>query len=244
MAAVSFVHASIVTLKNSLRSEFPDVKSSHLTEALASALGYRTNAALLAALSGSEEDRPFVMLDTRRLIDRLQEFGYPREDGFDFEHLVLTPTPGVISTTCDSAHDIDYKNERAKAWRNLIICAINAGLTQKLFTLRPGDNRFGNGQLFDFALPDGMPARGWVGDAGFSELTIQAAVNPKGDRVSSSNAGFAAGDAFASTWLERERGAWMQTSMSSFRCRKELLKKLSALDVAPLGYGDRGRVIM
>jgi hypothetical protein len=74
----------------------------------------------------------------------------------------------------------------------------------KLFTLRYGDNRFAEKQLFDFTLPNGLPARGWVGDIGFGELSIHVAVKPKGDWVRAANAGFSAGDAFATTWLERE----------------------------------------
>lgn len=244
MAAISFVHASVAALKNALRSEFPDVKSSHLTEALAFALGYRTNAAMLAALEGPENDRPFTLLDSDKMLTRLQAFGYPRDPEFDFELMDITNMPGVISTTCDHAHEYDYKSEREKAWRNLMVCAVNAGLAQKLFTLRPNDNRFGAGQIFDFTLPDGTPARGFVSDAGFSELNLHAAVNPKGDSVRGTNAGFNAGEAFASSWLERERGAWLQTSLTSFRCRKPLIQRLSALEVTPQGYGDRGRVIM
>ena len=58
------------------------------------------------------------------------------------------------------------------------------------------------------------------------------------------NGGFTAGDAFGITWVERRLGAWMQTSVTSFRCRKGLLSPLAALDIRPMGYGDRGRVIM
>jgi hypothetical protein len=156
--------------------------------------------------------------------------------------------PGVVSTVPDSAYDIEYKTTRQKAWRNLMVCAVNAALEQKLFTLRPGDNRFPDnmrrGEVFDFVLPNGLPARGSVSDAGFNELSVHAAVNPKGDMVRAFNGGFDAGDAFGTTWVERERGAWMQSSESSFNCRKGLLDHLAALQVEPMGYGDRGRVIM
>lgn len=107
-----------------------------------------------------------------------------------------------------------------KAWRNLMVCAVNAALEQKLFSLRPGDNRFPDnmrqGELFDFVLPNGLPAKGSVSDAGFNEVAVHAAVNPKGNAVRAYNAGFDAGDAFGTTWVERERGAWMQSSDSTF----------------------------
>jgi hypothetical protein len=47
--------------------------------------------------------------------------------------------------------------------------------------------------VFDFDLPDGKPAKGYVSDAGFGELSIHAAVNPKGDWVRTSTGGFEAG---------------------------------------------------
>lgn len=36
----------------------------------------------------------------------------------------------------------------------------------------------------------------------------------------------------------------MQSSDSSFNCRKSLLDQLASMQVEPHGYGDRGRVIM
>lgn len=248
MAATPLCEAPLAALKKSLRDEFPHVKSSHLSEALAHSLGFRTYAALQAAMVGPEQDRPFALLQTRRFVDRLKQLGYEDDPEFDFEMTIITPVPGVVSTMPDSAFEIEYKTSRRKAWRNLMVCAVNAGLERKLFTLRPGDNRFPDdmrrGEVFDFVLPNGMAARGSVSDAGFNELSVHAAVNPKGDTVRAYSAGFHAGDAFGTTWVERERGAWMQSSDSSFRCRKPLLEALAALQVEPMGYGDRGRVIM
>lgn len=248
MAATPLCEAPLAALKKSLRDEFPHVKSSHLSEALAHSLGFRTYAAMQAAMVGPEQDRPFALLQTQRFVERLKQLGYEDDPEFDFEMTILTPVPGVVSTMPDSAYDIEYKTTRQKAWRNLMVCAVNAALAQKLFTLRPGDNRFPDnmrrGEVFDFVLPNGLPARGSVSDAGFNELSVHATVNPKGDMVRAFNGGFDAGDAFGTTWVERERGAWMQSSDSSFNCRKGLLDHLAALQVEPMGYGDRGRVIM
>ncbi len=248
MAATPLCEAPRAALKKSLRDEFPHVKSSHLSEALAHSLGFRTYAAMQATMVGPEQDRPFALLQTQRFVERLRQLGYEDDAEFDFEMTILTPVPGVVSTVPDSAYDIDYKTTWQKAWRNLMVCAVNAALEQKLFTLRPGDNRFpdnmSRGEVFDFVLPNGLPARGSVSDAGFNELSVHAAVNPKGDMVRAFNGGFDAGDAFGTTWVERERGAWMQSSDSSFNCRNGLLDHLASLQVEPMGYGDRGRVIM
>jgi hypothetical protein len=248
MAATPLCEAPLAALKKSLRDEFPHVSSSHVSEALAHSLGFRTHAALLAALTGPEHDRPFVLLHSQRFIDRLTQLGYADDSEFDFEMTIIKPVPGVVSTVPESAYDIEYKTARQKAWRNLMVCAVNAALEQKLFSLRPGDNRFPDnmrqGELFDFLLPNGLPAKGSISDAGFHEVAVHAAVNPKGHAVRAYNAGFDAGDAFGTTWVERERGAWMQSSDSSFNCRRALLDQLASMQVEPHGYGDRGRVIM
>lgn len=250
MAATPLCEAPLAALKKSLRDEFSFVKSSHLSEALAYSLDFRTYASMQSAMVGPEQDRPFILLKTPRFIERLVQFGYEDDPEFDFEVTIAgrEPPAGVVSTVPDSAYEIEYKTVRQKAWRNLMVCAINAALEQKLFSLHPGDNRFPDnmrrGELFEFVLPNGIPARGSVADAGFHELSVHAAVYPKGDIVRAFNAGFDAGDAFGTTWVERDRGAWMQSSDNSFNCRKSLLDQLATLQVEPMGYGDRGRVIM
>lgn len=247
MAAIALTESSVVAVKNSLQDEFLDAKSSHITEALAYSLGFNTNAALRVALVAPDCDPPYRLLNTGRMRERMCEFGYPDEPEFNFEWLMGSPTE-VISTVPTSAYEIDYRTVRQKAWRNLMVCAVNAALEQKLFTLRPGDNRFPDnmrrGELFEFVLPNGLSARGSIADAGFDELSVHAAVNPKGDAVRAYGAGFDAGDAFGTTWVERRRGVWLQSCDDSFNCRKSLLGELADLQVEPLGYGDRGHIIM
>jgi hypothetical protein len=249
MAAVPLCEAPLAELKKSLLDEFDDVKSSHVTEALAACMGFRTQAALRAAMTGPEQDRPFYLLDPERFLARLVEFGYPfdpKDPEFDFEGWYVGK--GAVSTIPLSAYEIEYRTMRQKAWRNLMVHTVNAALEQKLFTLRPGDNRFGGadsrGSLFDFTLPNGLPVRGYVSDAGFDELNLHAAVNPIGTWVRAGNAGFEAGDAVALGWVERERGAWLQSSDTRFSCRKSLLAQLADMQVKASGFGDRGRVIM
>ena len=258
MAAIAISETSLGSLKRALSVNFVDEKSSHLTEALAFALGFQTNAALLAAVAQNSDDPPIVLLHTDRFVERLESFGYPRDEEFDFEFLAGKSSP-AISTVPATAFEYKYNTERKKAWRNLMVCAINEGIRQKLFSVRPGDNRWpgsisgvpevrdmrhgDNGHIFDFSLPNGLPALGYVDDTGWSELSVHVAVNPTGDWVRTATAGFEAGDAFATSWLERERGAWLQSS-EQLTCRKFLLGTLAALDVEPLGYGDRAAVLI
>lgn len=245
MAATPLCSVPLSELKKALLDEFPDVKSSHLSEALAFSLGFRTHAAMQAAMTGPEADRPFHLLSTDRMRKRLVELGYPDDPEFDFETTIVSLAPhGLVSTEDASAYAIEYKSTRDQAWRNLMVSAVNAALEQRLFTLRPGDNRYsGRERLFDFKLPNGLPARGVVSDAGWDEVAIHAAVNPKGQHISAM-AGFDCGDAVAMTWIERRRGVWMQSAKTPFCCKKSLLLELVQLQVQPHGYGDRGKVIM
>lgn len=252
MASIPLAKSALASLKKSLHTEYPDIKSSHLTEAIAAALGRKSHAALLADLSKQQNSLSYDLLIDEDFGSRLQEFGYPPDPEFSFEWLDKS-VPELISTLPLSAFDIEYRTERERAWRNLMVCAINEGLHQNLFTLHPDNYNWSpeenahhrrDGLVFYFNLPNGLPARGYVGDAGFGELSIHAAVNPNGSWVETWNAGFAAGDAFAAGWLERKEGAWLQSATTQFNCRKPLLKSLASIEVRPRGFGDRGGVIM
>lgn len=254
MTAIALAEPSLAALKKSLRKDLPDVRSSYLTEALAAALNFRTHASLIAALPGQASDPAIQLLDYERFEARLCDFGYQlADDEFRFEWLL--DCKELIETMPDSGYDIEYRSQRDKAWRNLMVLTINEGIRQKLFSLRIDDNRWpgaepgsqghrGTGYVYEFKLPDGKPAKGYVSDAGFGELNIHAAVFPKEDWVRTMNGGFHAGDAFARGWLERERGAWLQSSQEFFNCRKWLIEDLANLEANPIGFGDRGKVII
>ena len=255
MATIELCPAQLSTLKAALRRDYTDVKSSHLTEALASALGFRTHAALIADMERHEAgDAPFALLNRDFFLKKLIDLGYPEDIDPEF-FFELYSDDGVIDTEPSSSYDIKYESQREKAWRNLMVVTINEGLSRNLFTLRPNDNRWpgvkektgrdSSGYCFDFTLSNGMPVRSYIADASFDELLIHVAVNPKkGDWIKAFNAGFSAGDVFAAGWLERKTGAWLQSSTTAFNCRRHLLEELSQLNVDPLGYGDKGRVIM
>lgn len=252
MASLRLTASALASLKKSLRSDYPDVRSSHLTEAIAAALGRKSHAALLADISKLNGNVEFELLEDELFDKRLQDFGYPADTAFNFEMFVGS-IPEIITTMPLSAFDIEYRTVRERAWRNLMVCAINAGIEQNLFTLEPDNYSWApqegahyrrDGRTFSFVLPGGHQATGYVGDAGFGELSIHAAANPTGNFIETSNAGFSAGDAFAAGWLERKDGAWLQSATTQFNCRKSLLKALAEIEVRPRGFGDRGRVIM
>jgi hypothetical protein len=78
--------------KRAMRGRLPLVKSTHLTEALAAAFGYRTHAALLASLELSDARRPaLVPVDPARLSSRLQELGCGIVDPSGLVEIVRAP---------------------------------------------------------------------------------------------------------------------------------------------------------
>ncbi|MBK7617589.1 MAG: hypothetical protein IPJ08_25130 [Burkholderiales bacterium] len=199
--------------------EFDEVKSSHISEALAAAMGFRTNAALKASLVGPEQDRPFALLHPERFLSRLVDFGYPlnpNDPEFDFE--LRYEKAGVVSTIPTSGYDIEYKSARSKAWRNLMVFTVNEALARKLLTLRlmtTASRPATAAALFDFSLPNGLPCVGTV-RCRLWRVNVHAAVNPTGPLVRTINAEFSAGDAVARGWLERERGVWRKAPKTGF----------------------------
>lgn len=254
MSSIPFLKEKVTSVKNALRDEYPEVGSAHVSEALAAALGYRTHAALLSELPTTASDPDYVLLDEDAFDAKLSALGHVPMRDFNFGDL---PLPDLLNTTCSTAWSIKYTSLRTKAWRNVVVCAINEGLRRRLFSLLPDDNRWPGwtephdratvgSVIFDFHLPNGLPASVYICDAGCSELAIHVAVLPTArapELIGGWQAGFSAGEAFAGTWLERENGAWIQ-STDAFKCRRSLLASLAELNVRPLGFGDRGRLIM
>lgn len=254
MTALVVTRENLRTVKNDLTVGFPEVKSSHLSEALASALGFNTNAALLARLvEVGNADADILILDESAFYSRLDSLGYRvQRDDLIFFH--LEDTVAVLDTTPLSSFEISYASERSRAWRNLMVAGVNAGIEQKLFTVRDDDNRWPGydvnnrhdspGFEYDFTVA-ALPARAAVRDIGHGELAIHVAIKPTGKFLGVGPvAGFMAGEAQAAGWLERKTGAWLQSAEREFSCRKHLKAVLANLDIKPLGYGDRGRVMM
>ncbi len=133
-------------------------------------------------------------------------------------------------------------SDRRRAWRNLMVAAINAGLDLNLFGLGP--KPLPAGRSFRFRV-EGIPAIAYVWDGGSGELSITAALWPTADAarwIKSSNAGLLAGECFAHGWLERLMGRWLQTpsliTTASFQCRANRRAAVTAIAVEPKGYAD------
>jgi hypothetical protein len=83
MANFALSSTSVRLLKNALQDRFPSVKSSHLSEALAAAAGFRTHAAL-RTYTGSTTAVPIVLLQEEPFVQRLHKLGYPGIQPFSF----------------------------------------------------------------------------------------------------------------------------------------------------------------
>lgn len=243
-------------LKRELRGYYDEVKSAHLSEAIAAAFGRRTHAALLADLARADPSDPEIILfDEHAFVKRANEIGVE----IDREDIEWGIIPGqaygaakLINTEPPSSYNIKYSPLRGRAWRNMIVSAVNAAIQRKHFSLRPGDNRWPHDNkygdhVFEFTFGSDIPAICYIHDAGYDEISIHVALWPTKDSkswVRAANAGFLAGEAFAMGWLERREGAWLQRYEESLSCRQKYLRIVAEVEVAPIGYGDRGEVIL
>ena len=232
--------------------------SAHVAEALARSLGFRTHAALLAELPG---DTPrWRSLDESAFLARLSELTgnslKPNPKQSFFDTVDWTDASGVIETCSAGFHEAGYLSLRARAWRNMMVLAVNEGLDRGYFTMRPDDNRWSataadDARLhrtsepfhYEFTVGD-IPAMAMVNNGGFGELRVAVALWPTKEArrwLGVTFAGFLAGEAVADGWVERQDGAYLQTaSKPALRCRRGLLDRLAAIEVEPRCYADRG----
>ncbi|MFD0985862.1 hypothetical protein [Methyloligella solikamskensis] len=261
MTAIPLTEPALKYVKRTLTAYFPDEKSTHLTEALAAACDCKSHAALITRMSSVDPvDPDYVLLDANAFLQRLRTISSSpslTNSSFDFDALPIEGCPGIVRTISPGFERVDYaKSKRKRAWRNAMVSASNAGIEQRLFTVLPRDNRWPGAEhdetyIYRFTT-DGIPAIASVRDIGFDELSIHVAFWPESDGerwIQCANAGFHAGDLFASGWLERRNGAWLQVGNDTgrdwtFNCRKDRLDRVASLMVRPKGYADRGSFMM
>ncbi|MGH6651082.1 MAG: hypothetical protein ACREB7_08125 [Sphingopyxis sp.] len=262
MAAIPLTADAIRSVKQTLRQRFPKDKSSHLSEALASALRFKTNIALVKAVRHEDvADPDYRLLEEQPFLERLGQLANRPMTSADrwlnFDNLRYPEPAPIIRTRSAGWRRTDYsKSKRRRAWRNALVAAINEAIRRRLFTIKPGDNRWPGAArdavghsapcVFAFEIAD-IPAVASVQDGGHDELSIHVALWPTDQAarwVASLNANFLAGDLWATGWLERQDGAWLQVSKAlrgnSFSCRNHRLDEAAAIEVAPLGFADRG----
>ena len=142
MTAIVLTKENIHTVKRSLRAFFPEAKSSHLSEALATAVGRRTHAALLTDLANMDPADPEITLvDEGAFVSRANEIGFEVSQEvieYGIDPFFANEGMGLIETDPISSWSIGYTSLRDRAWRNMMVAGINAGIEKKLFSLLPG----------------------------------------------------------------------------------------------------------
>lgn len=235
-------------LKRNAQRGVSGVSSSHLSEGIAAALGFKTHAALRAALAGhatTQAQKPSNV----RLVQRLRQLGYDAPDDLkllpEFEHSYSPFKSFPLRTK---------RGVRWWGWRNLMVLAINAGLEQRLFGLSPGDNSWPGGApdshecvryTYHFLIDEDLPAVASVNAISGDELSICVILKPmKADIQPEWYCGLNDGDAVAHGWLERRLGAWIQDGGEGFRCKRAMQSRIADVAIEPAGYADQGSFFM
>src|SRR5207244_1423226 len=73
MAIVVFTRRNVAALKSSVRTALPSIRSAHADEAIAAGIGFKTHAAMLAALRAQSGARLAVVLNEWMISARLME---------------------------------------------------------------------------------------------------------------------------------------------------------------------------
>ena len=240
--------AALRTLKQRAQRGVKGVSSSHLSEAVAAALGFNTHAALRAALAGratAEAQKP----SNARLVQRLRQFGYAAPDDLqllpEFEHSYSPFKTFPLRT---------QRSARWRVWRNLMVATVNAGLEQRLFGLSEGENWWpGSAEdshhcersTYRFVFDGDLPAVASVDAISGGELSIHVVLKPqKADIQPEWYCDLSSGDAVASGWVERRLGAWLQDGGEDVHCKRALQSRLADVGIEPAGYSDQGSFFM
>lgn len=118
---------------------------------------------------------------------------------------------------------INVRKPRNKAWRNIMVSVINHALSINYLSLNKDDKT--NDKPFNLVI-GGHEMECRVSDIGYSEVSVTAWSQP----------------VYATGWLERETGLWLQTG-SGFKLRitGQWLPIMANITIEPNGYADNGR---
>ncbi len=241
--------AAVRHLKQSAQQRVSGISSSHLSESIAAALGFKTHAALRTALSGVATTRA-QKPSNAKMVQRLRQLGYSSVP----DDLRLLPELEHSYSPFQNFPLRKKRGVRWLAWRNLLVTAINAGLEQRLFGLSPGENWWHGAatesqrcelDTYSFVVDGEIPAVASIDAISGDELVIHTVLNPrKPECIPDRFSGLTDGDAFAFCWIERRLGAWIQDGGEDFSCKRTMQARLAGLTIEPIGYSDQGSFIM
>ncbi|SEM91847.1 hypothetical protein SAMN04488103_102440 [Gemmobacter aquatilis] len=138
---------------------------------------------------------------------------------------------------------------KEKLGQKVLVRTINEFLRRRLFTLEAGGNHWEN-PVIEFEMA-GIPAIASVADIGHEELSIHVTLWPNAHgrefiRAAAlhSSHRLGRGGFYASAWLERKKGAWLQTSngLPSVSCTRDRQGEVERLPwEEPLGFSAEGK---
>jgi hypothetical protein len=144
MTAVALRASVLTAVKREISDLCPDIKSSHLTEALAAGLGFRTHAALLAFVAERGDFPEYSLFDDVLFARRLKELSsedFPDDDENWFDWLEIDELGGLVPTEHPN-YEPSTPNARRRAASAMLVAAVNEGIERRLFSLVADDNRW------------------------------------------------------------------------------------------------------
>ena len=141
--------------------------------------------------------------------------------------------------------------KRQKAWRNMMVAAINSGIAMGNINLESPDEERARIQSKEqsqsvkwrFEL-DGIPMLAGASETGYGEIRVTVAAWPNEQAEQSIHSVLSRdklldwiGDAYAQGWLECQEGKYLQPSYRpELSCRPGRLNAITDLNVEPQGY--------
>ena len=134
---------------------------------------------------------------------------------------------------------IEYKTDRDKAWRNLMVTAINEGL--KAGILKHDEHQEINGKSVEFTVGTLGAAIATFDSLSHGEVSVEVVVGrvDKGDIHFTKFPTGAAAKAHG--FMERTTGFYLQPTATFFQSKKPVQRILVGLKVEPVGFQDNGR---
>lgn len=273
MTSITIAPAPLKLAKRAIQAQVPGIKSAHLSEAIAAGLGYKSHAALKASML---DDDPVIRLLSQTALEERAGILQGRGIGLNkewFENELCQAGDGIFRTMHPDDIDLeDHEGYRMEdpaaygAWQNLAIAGVNAMIRERVFTIRPGDDRWdwrhapslpGDRHFPTFTMQaewEGIPLLvcatfthhyevnlrviAWPTEAAFDPALHQILYLEKDEAAR-------AGKMCIQVCLERQRGAWLQSgSYRNIHGFQKLMAEIAVLQQEwPLGYAPQGIIL-
>jgi hypothetical protein len=192
----------------------------------------------LAPRSGGEKPRIARPEDEEDCVTDFNNLSINHQRDTPMNYIDPILTRELRKERCDKQNKSPYKSDRMRAWRNLMVMAINQGLMRDIFTLDPNNDP--GSTVYQFQ-DDGIYYLVDLHPIGHGELRLHVGASFEGDwhREPYDCPIQAWG------WLERKKGKWLQSGGHGRETRIPLRWRgaLAAMEVEPQGFVDNGPIM-